>query len=257
MRVGQFKDIRRRSLFLNRSTEVVVGSPGGVGTTLLLRELQKYCKINHASDGDGVKHLPLPPISLKSNLKFILVIGDPIAALASLFHRGFHHEQSIKLQRYRKDIRSIPIEMTAAEYVARETDLLPFDDQVRAWTDTALYRDTLLIKFDRLHDCLDDVRDFLELPRAFKHHFPARRPRTATPLSLGKMEKRFLEETYKTTLSYMDQQHGTFRFAPSTPFLKHLIKNPVASAVRMAVKERLLKKSGFMQRFGGPRIGSL
>jgi len=78
--------------------DVLVVSPGGVGTTFLMNHLSSYVKINSPSDVDGLKHAPIPYKEiLDSGVKVIYMYGDPEDVYRSIKKRGWIVQQGVKL----------------------------------------------------------------------------------------------------------------------------------------------------------------
>ena len=55
---------------------VLVCSPGGVGSSFFIAFLEKYKSVNSYKDRDGLKHIDRPPLTLNSNLKAIYIYGE-------------------------------------------------------------------------------------------------------------------------------------------------------------------------------------
>ncbi|MEM7702943.1 MAG: hypothetical protein AAF251_13465 [Pseudomonadota bacterium] len=75
---------------------MLVFSPGGVGTTLLIQELGRYVRVNRPHDRDGLKHLPTPR-NLPARVKVVFVTGAFDSVCQSLERRGFLPGQLAKL----------------------------------------------------------------------------------------------------------------------------------------------------------------
>lgn len=74
--------------------ELLVCSPGGVATTVLMRHLKHFKTINNPGDSDGFKHPPRPPRNYK---KILYVSGNPEKIFLSISRRGWLQSQSSKL----------------------------------------------------------------------------------------------------------------------------------------------------------------
>lgn len=161
--------------------EVVVTSFGGVGTTFLMSFLSKYKNINDPVDTDGFKHSPLPPISLNSNIKFIYIYGNPTLAAISLFRRNFHYYQSEKLQRWcMKTGSSIPRKMTIQEYASLGIERFQFSRHFYNWYDKYLVHPTIFIRYEKMFDHIEELLDFVDIPKAYIDYFPPQKDRTST-----------------------------------------------------------------------------
>ena len=113
-----------QKIFLSKDIEVVVSSYGGVGTTFLLTYLAKYKITNMINDEDGVKHLPIPPVTFNKNVKFIYVYGDQRYAAISLFRRNYHFAHSKRINRLQKGKQTISRAMTIEGFAQNGIDLL-------------------------------------------------------------------------------------------------------------------------------------
>ncbi len=165
-------------IILARNIDVVVASSGGVGSTLLLEEISKYKRTHRHLAIDYYKHLSIPPISFRRNVKYVYVFGDPVTASISLFKRGFHHQQSVKLNRYRSNTAFIiPEKMTLEEYAAKGRDGFQYEEQLRNWCETFLAQPTFFIRYDQLYESLPALAQFLELPPQFLEDFPPEQQR--------------------------------------------------------------------------------
>jgi len=168
-------------IILPRNMEVVVASFGGVGTTFLISYIEQYKKINHYDDEDGIKHLPLPPVSFNKNVKFVYVYGNPQLAAISLFRRDYHYLQSKKLQKCVRTHRPpIPLEMTLQEYASQGIDKFHFREQFYNWHDKYLSSSpTLFIRYETLFDNIEPLLEFLDLPGDCIEGFPKKRKRSS------------------------------------------------------------------------------
>lgn len=181
--------------------EVVVASFGGVGTTFLISYLKQFKKINHYDDEDGIKHLPLPPVSFNKNVKLIYVFGNPQLAAISLFRRDYHYLQSEKLQKcVRNHLPSIPKEMTLQEYASQGIDKFYFREQFYNWHDKYLSSyPTLFIRYETLFDNVEPLLDFLDLPKDCIEGFPEKKKRNSA-----------IDEIPVSTRKQLDLMYGDF-----------------------------------------------
>ena len=164
---------------LHPQIETLVVSFGGVGTTFLARAIHDYQATNCVYDTDGYKHSPLPPLLLQTGRKVraLYVFGDPVEAALSLFRRGYHHHQSKKLQRYLLWRMPIPSSSTVTEFSFGGEDRFAFCKHFDNWFSRFRLYDTLFVRYDAIHESLELIADFLQLPDEFITRFPARRKR--------------------------------------------------------------------------------
>ena len=181
--------------------EVVVVSYGGVGTTFLLRFLEQYMKTNDPDDADGFKHSALPHVSSNTNLKFLYVYGNPKLAAVSLFRRGYHHAQSIKLQQWGKNsISPIPNEMTLQEYASLGVDKFNFKNNFYNWYETYLPKKPIMfVRYEKIFDNVEAIINFLDLPKETIGKFPENISRSSS-----------LDDIPVEALKQLDEMYGDF-----------------------------------------------
>lgn len=188
-------------IVLPRQTEVVVVSFGGVGTSFLLEYLGRHMRTNAAHDEDGFKHSPLPPISMNPDLRFVYLHGDPRVAVVSLFNRCFHHDQSIKMQCWRRGaLGPIPRDMTLEQYVADGIDRLYLRDHFLNWYERYPAGPTMFLRYETLFDHLDALFDFLGMKPENEADMPRKKERETKlsgldPEILGRLDAMYAELT--------------------------------------------------------------
>ena len=181
---------------LPQQVDVVVASFGGVGTTFLCDFLAEFRRTNNSVDADGLKHSPLPPITRNPAARFVYVYGDPIDAVVSLFGRGFHTEQSRKLQRYADGTRIIPRDMTLDEYAQAGRDQFLLERHFRNWYSTWLRQPTLFLRYETVFANQQALIDFLELPARALDQFPQKRERRSRAAELPPATRDALQRMY-------------------------------------------------------------
>jgi len=187
------------SVFIPRRIEVLVTSYGGVGTTAIIEFLSRHRVCNDHHDGDGFKHLPVPPVSLNPGIRCVYIFGDPVLAAVSLFQRGMQHDHSRKLLAFRPDLSPIPEGMTLEAY-ARAADRLHFQAHFENWHARHLVHPTLFLRYETAWDHLDALADFLHLPEGAMDAFPEKRERNAR-----------LDDLPSDTLAGLERMYGGFR----------------------------------------------
>lgn len=157
---------------------MVVVSGGGVATTALIDFLGRWVRVNDAADADGLKHAVVPGAGGGRRVRVIYVVGDPAAAVVSLFGRGYHAVHSRKMQRgLWRDGDGLAWDVTLEAYARSGRDAFGFE---RHWENYAwryLLYPTLLVRYEALWDVLPDVLDFAGVPREAVGDFPERRAR--------------------------------------------------------------------------------
>lgn len=164
-------------IILPKNIEVLITSFGGVGTSFLISYLAQFKTINSHADRDSLKHLPLPPISFNSRVKFIYVHGDPRLAVISLFRRRYQYLQSYKLRSYELRLETdsealIPREMTVQEYATLGVDKLCFREQFYNWYNRLLTHETMFLRYETMFENVDSIFDFLDIPKKYLDSFP-------------------------------------------------------------------------------------
>jgi hypothetical protein len=211
------------SRVLPKKIEVLVVSFGGVGTTSLIKYISKYKKTNDCDDYDGYKHLSIPPVSFNKNIKVLYVYGDPILACNSLFRRGFHRAQSIKLQKYSSNKKGrINTKETIEDYANKGIDKLFFEQHFNNWFCNYSLNPSMFIRFDDMWENVDKIVEFLELPIDAVKCFPEKKERnssySALDITLLKdLEKMYLPfasrlQSFPTVKVVENQQEGSAVF---------------------------------------------
>ncbi|EAZ81599.1 hypothetical protein [Algoriphagus machipongonensis] len=182
---------------ISKDIEVIVSSYGGVGTTFLINWLKKYRNTNHPDDDDGLKHLPVPPLSTNKELKCVYIYGNPELATVSLFRRDFHHMHSVKLLKLEKwRTNPISLEMKLSDYAAEGVDRFKFEKHFFNWYEDYLNCPTFFVKYDKIFDSLEPLFDFLEIPKKRISDFPKPIKRTSSLNELSEETQENLHQLY-------------------------------------------------------------
>lgn len=188
------------SRIIPRHIDVVVSSFGGVGTTFLTSFISKYKNTNHPADIDGLKHLPIPPVSFNPNIRFIYIYGDPILAAISLFRRHYQYPHSRKLQQYKNaSVRPIPKNMSLEQYASDGVDRFLFRSHFYNWYEHYLFHPTIFIRLDQLWSNVELLIKFLGLPKSAVNEFPEKRKRSSD-----------LNEVPQETIKGLQMLYGSF-----------------------------------------------
>ena len=188
------------SVFVPRRIEVLVASYGGVGTTFLIEFLSQFRVTNDRHDGDNLKHLPMPPVSLNHRFRCVYVFGDPVVAAASLFQRDMQHAQSVKLLQHRRDLSPIPDGMALEAYARAGADRFHFRAHFKNWHERYCVHPTLFLRHETLWDNLDALSEFLGLPDEAIDAFPEKRERNTK-----------LNDLPPETLAGLERMYGPLR----------------------------------------------
>lgn len=152
--------------------EVWVVSPGGVGTTALMRHLERFRRINARDDSDGMKHLSRPPqLPVGADVRFLFISGPGQDVAQSLARRGWLEDQAANL--------GAPLAVVLRGRVQRRLFLRAVARQHAAWTGVSR-PDVLHLDYDALWDAAPQLAEFLGIADpAFVAEFPVRRSRSA------------------------------------------------------------------------------
>lgn len=156
-----------RRLLLNEENpvclDVLVVSPGGSGSTELIKHIAKYFDCNSLHDRDGLKHLPTPPAPEIAE-KIIFVHRDFEGIRKSLKGRNSVRAQLRKL-------RPDGLPFGSKEYRSLEALV---EMQARAFAQNSRV-ETLFIHFNELFESAQIIADFLGDTEGFVENFPKRR----------------------------------------------------------------------------------
>ena len=172
-------------LYIDKDIEVCVISPGGVGTTFLIEFLSKYKTLNHPYDFDDIKHLPIPPLSKNKRLKIIFIYGDPIESTISLFSRNFQYLQLSKLNRFRIKKPFFSSDIDIDVFARKQSEDFNFLAQFNNYYSKFRFWPTLFVRYESIHEHVDDILDFLDIQEEAKEHFPVYKKRNSEKDSLS------------------------------------------------------------------------
>lgn len=183
--------------FVPPEIEFAFASGGGVATSMLGEFFARRHTVNAPSDEDGLKHMPMSPVSFNPDFRYVFVFGDPVAATVSLFRRDYHSLQSRKLQRGYRPYEPISRTMTLDEYAAQGRDLMGFERQFLNYYEHHLIHPTLFLRYDTLWENLGVLQKFLGISGDEMQEFPPKAARKSEELivPLETLEK--LGEMYR------------------------------------------------------------
>lgn len=152
--------------------DVLVISPGGAGTTMLLGEIAKFKKTNCLGDTDGFKHLPYNAEYISRILKtkkIIYLYDRPERVVNSIAHRGWLRVQGSKLG-------SI-LCVFLPEGFQKRFFYSAVIRQINGYT-SKVDEQLLILQFDHIWDSLEEISNFLEVDTSkFVFTFPPRKER--------------------------------------------------------------------------------
>jgi len=185
---------------VDQTLDVVVVSPGGVGTTQLLNFLNRHCYASDVLNQTGIKHLSAPCLSFGGAPAALFVGGDPRLSVLSIFRRGFHPQMSF----YLNHVFLLGNRDTVEDYAALGRDLLGINAQAVNWTTperlVGLPYAVAYVDFRDLWQTLPRVLSFLGLPAELVDDFPAEHPRSSTETTVDPLVWDQLTELYAPTL---------------------------------------------------------
>jgi len=193
-----------RSLIVPKEIEVLISSTGGVGTTFLIKHINKYKLTNHIGDNDKLKHIIFPPVSYNKNIKYIFIFGNPIDSVISLFKRNLYHNHSSKLVQFNNKFNAISQNTTLEEYARGGIDRFLFAEQFNNWLELSKFYPTLFLKYEKIWDNLDILYEFLEIPLEELSKFPEKKKRKSDFSSLNKETQKGLKNIYGEYERYIE-----------------------------------------------------
>lgn len=176
-RVRKVRDYIKAAYFSRRPRrvahcDVVVCSPGGVATTMLLQHLSHFKSTNCVNDTDTLKHVPDPKILLSSpgfKGKICYLHGDEDAILASIERRGWVRIQAAKLGSFAAAI--------TPKFLARRAFTAAVSRQIALFTQSRDPR-VFSVHYEELWDRKEQLQSFLGIQDArFVSEFPERKAR--------------------------------------------------------------------------------
>ena len=233
-----------KTIFLKKEIEVLIVSAGGVGTTFLMDAIAAYKKTNCSANTDGYKHLPIPPISFNDNLKVIYVFGDPVMASLSLFRRNYHHTQSVWATKFQQYNYVIPENINIDDYGKNKREGHYFENHFNNWKDKYLCYPTMFLKYENIHDSLDGLCLFLDLPNSFIYDFPKKKKRKSSIKNLSEEGKLGLEEMYREHQKTVHEYADFFTVQPK----KNIYSNAFTKTYRNAIADAFYKKNTFIRK---------
>jgi hypothetical protein len=150
-------------------TQVLVVSPGGVGTTMVLEHLQRFVRVNDPLDRDGLKHLPRPPRFHSAQTRTIFLSGPADDIFDSLNRRGW-------VEGHGSLFGSFATVLSGPQR-KRERFAAALARQHEAWSGHR--GEIMFIDYGELWERLPELERFLGLEQTeFLRTFPQRRRRT-------------------------------------------------------------------------------
>lgn len=201
--------------------DTLVVSYGGVGTTFLIEFFDRYRSVNDAYDRDGLKHLPVQPMALNPEMKVVYVFGDPVEAVTSLFRRGFHSTQSLKLSNRLFPHRPVAHTTSLEEYAHQLRDDMMLHSHFSEWLANAMQYPTLFVRYDDIWNSLPSILNFLDIPQDQASHFPVRKSRSSSLSKIDSDALRCLDATYADLRLQQNEMGSIHTLYPSRRLSTH------------------------------------
>jgi hypothetical protein len=182
----------------NEDIQIVVSSPGGSGTSMLIKFLSDHeIETNHPHNGDKLKHIFRPLYRRFKSVRVVYIIGNPIEITLSLLNRNFFRIHcSIHGQLLIPPKNQISLETL----IDSKRDLLNLNKLFKNWTNKRLHHNKcLVIDFDHLWDNMDILLDFCGVLDR-KETFPKKRERNSKVDTLTNEELQKLRGKYKQAM---------------------------------------------------------
>lgn len=186
--------------------ECIVVTPGGAGSTFVLRCLSNFLRTNDPnSQRDGIKHIHTPQhpiLDLYDVKRAVYLFDDPQRAVLSIFRRGYQHvipkvnANHRSAAEYLDYVRAHTPELDLDEFLRRGVDLFRCERHFRNWTELPAPFPRLFLKYGHLYEQLPRLFAFLGLPAKLLARFPAQQPRESRLEAESAGRRRGLEAMY-------------------------------------------------------------
>ncbi len=181
--------------------EFLICSPGGVGTTFLMRFFNNYVQTNDPFDKDGLKHLPAPPQNIAPSARAAFILSDPVSAVLSIYAREFAEQHSIKL-----GSRSLVIPQSLEEYAQEGRDHLGLETQFNLWRNPSRRSyPVLFIRYESIWEQLEQLYHFFGVAENELQLFPRQKTRRSRREQYSQETITKLETIYRPLTISMEQ----------------------------------------------------
>lgn len=190
-----------------------VASHGGCGTNMLVNFLDNYIKIKTPTWHTVLCHYPTP-IQFNNpppNFKAIYIYGDPCESIISQFRRDQNMTNISKINN--KNIIQTHKSMTNLnDYIEYGKDWFGINHQVERWLTTPVNYPILFLRYDQIHQNVENILNFLELPLELKDKFPEYHPRKSKMDILTNEQQIKFRKMYSTTMNKMNILQTRIKF---------------------------------------------
>jgi len=169
LKAGLKKRYSRSQINILNNLDVLVVSPGGVGTTALIDHCKNYLTINDRDNLDGLKHKIKPFKNFKKELKVIYIDGDSLDIYYSLKRRDYFQTQLLNFESLLGVISSRLVGVKKFE------KLLKLHKQ--NWCNMT-HENILFLNYENLFESSKKINSFLNIQEShFVETFPKRKKR--------------------------------------------------------------------------------
>jgi len=169
LKAGFKKRYTRSQIKILNNLDVLVVSPGGVGTTVLIDHCKKYLTINDRDNLDGLKHKIKPFNNFKKELKIIYIDGDSLDIYSSLKRRNYFQTQLLNFESLLGVISSRLVDIKKFEKLLKL--------HKRNWSNMT-GENILFLNYENLFESSKKINTFLDIQEtSFIETFPKRKKR--------------------------------------------------------------------------------
>lgn len=174
----------------------LINSFGGNSTSTLIKFINPYySKItNHMWYHLELKHCLSPPKIYTHFFKAIYIYGDPRESLISIYRRNLQDVHYFNTFQVKKKMPK-----TIEDYLDNEIDHFQFNKHHNNWTNK-ISNDRkfkiLVIDYQKLWECKNQILNFLELPKSNLKDFPKYKTRQSSLNYLSSTYRRKINQMY-------------------------------------------------------------
>ena len=169
LKAGLKKRYSRSQINILNNLDVLVVSPGGVGTTALIDHCKNYLTINDRDNLDGLKHKIKPFKNFKKELKVIYIDGDSLDIYYSLKRRDYFQTQLLNFESLLGVISSRLVGVKKFEKLLKL--------QKQNWCNMT-HENILFLSYENLFESSKKINSFLNIQEShIVETFPKRKKR--------------------------------------------------------------------------------
>ena len=169
IKIGFKKRYSKTQIKKLKSLDVLIISPGGVGTTVLMDHISNFKKTNDRDNLDGLKHKNKPYNEKIDSLKIIYIFGNYKSIYKSLKRREYFQTQMLYFE-------SILGTLSSKSITLNQFKKLVITHK-KNWMEVANL-DILFMDYDDLFESKIEIKNFLNISdNRFLLNFPIRKTR--------------------------------------------------------------------------------